>query len=309
MSVDQIIELPIEGPYDLAATFWLMSMGKGNPCLRVDGPTQIRVTTNTPAGPAAIRAEHLGDAIRVKLTGDGAAWLQPHLRGFFGLDFQPPKVAGLRKLRQIAYDLRGLRLVRMPTVYVSLIQIVLQQLISYRDACYGWRQLTKRYGKTVSGQDDLWYPPEPAALAHLHSQDFVACGVLPQHGRRIVEVSRAAERIEVAWDAGQGVNAIERLSELLADLPGIGPWTIGLLRGGALGDADAEVLGDYGMPMLVSYFFEGDEQQAREATDDDMLRLLDAYRPHRFYVLTLLNRGAKPPPRRGPRRKSFRERF
>ena len=76
-----------------------------------------------------------------------------------------------------------------------------------------------------------------------------------------------------------------------------------------MGDADAEVLGDYSMPKLVSYFFENDLQAADQATDDDLIRLLEPYRPHRFYVLTLLNRGAKPPPRRGPRRKSLRERF
>ncbi len=301
--------LPIAGAFDLSATLWLMSMGSGNPCLRADSPTQVRMGLQTSAGPVGLRVSREAETLKIGASGPGAGWITPHLRGLFGLNFEVPKLSGLRKLRQIAYDLRGLRLVRMPMVYTPLVQIILQQLISYRDACHGWRQLAKRYGAPVPGHDDLWFPPAPNAIAKLHSHHFVECDILPQHGRRIVEVSRAADRIEAAWDAGRGSDAANRVSALLQDLPGIGPWTVGLLRGGALGDADAEVLCDYSMPKFVSYFFEEDLQLADQATDDDMLRLLEPYRPHRFYVLTLINCGAKKPPRRAPRRKSIRERF
>lgn len=303
------LTLPIEGPYDLAASFWLMSMGKGNPCLQQVSPTKLCTALLTPEGPVHLVANQRAQQLKIELQGAGAEWMEPQLRSFFGLDFTPPQIQGLRKLRQIAYDLRGLRLVRMPTVYTTLVQVILQQLISYRDACYGWRKLAQRYGTPVSGCDDLWFPPSAETLAELRSPQFIECCVLPQHGKRIVEVSRVADKIEATWNAGQADNALDVTSEQLLALPGIGPWTVGLLRGGALGDADAEVLGDYSMPKLVSYFFENDLQAADQATDDDMLRLLEPYRPHRFYVLTLLNRGAKPPPRRGPRRKSLRERF
>ncbi len=284
-------------------------MGSGNPCLRVDSALQVRAGLSTPDGPVGLRVSREAETLEISASGPGTSWITPHLGGLFGLEFQPPKLSGLRKLRQIAYDLRGLRLVRVPAIYTPLVQIILQQLISYRDACHGWRQLAKRYGEPVPGHDDLWFPPTPAVIAKLHSHHFVECGILPQHGRRIVEVSRAADRIEAAWDAGKDRDAADRLSTLLQSLPGIGPWTVGLLRGGALGDADAELLCDYSMPKFVSYFFEEDLPRADEANDDDMLRLLEPYRPHRFYVLTLINRGAKKPPRRGPRRKSIRERF
>ncbi|MEM8945641.1 MAG: hypothetical protein AAGD11_10700 [Planctomycetota bacterium] len=303
------VTLPIDGPYDLTATFWLMSMGKGNPCLRHDGNSQLRTALNTPLGPVCVVARQTESSIEAELEGSGAEWLRPHLTSFFGLDFQPPQIKGLRKLRQIAYDLRGLRLVRMPTISTSLVQIILQQLISYRDACYGWRKLAQRYGSLVPGCDDLWFPPTADALSKLSSPHFIECGVLPQHGRRIVAVSRVANELEATWDAGQAPDAIGKTSERLLKLTGVGPWTVGLLRGGAQGDADAEVLGDYSMPKLVSYFFENNLAAADQATDEEMLRLLEPYRPHRFYVLTLINRGAKHPPRRGPRRKSLRERF
>lgn len=303
--------LPTNGPYDLEATLWLMSMGKGNPCLQMEGPQAARIAVNTPAGPTAMHVRHEGDQLHIEATGEGAKWMQPHLVSYLGVDFEPPRIAGLRKLRQLAYDWRGLRLVRMPTVYTSLVQIVLQQLISYRDACYGWRKLVQRYGTPVPGQDDLHYPPLPSVLAKLHSHHFIECGVLPMHGKRIVEVSRAVERIEAAWNTSNADDALQRTSQLLLDLPGIGPWTVGLLRGAALGDVDAEVRDDYSMPKFVRYFFEGPEFLASgaEATDEDMLELLEPYRPHRFYVLTLINKGGDHPPRRGPRRKSVRERF
>ena len=52
-------------------------------------------------------------------------------------------------------------------------------------------------------------------------------------------------------------------------------------------------------------FFRGSE----DADDDDMLRLLDPFRPHRFYVLSLLLKGGPVPPRRGPRATRLRYRL
>ena len=70
-----------------------------------------------------------------------------------------------------------------------------------------------------------------------------------------------------------------------------------------MADSDAVVLGDYGFPRMVAYFFAGEQQ----ATDDDMLRWLQPYRPHRFYVLSLLIKSGLRPPRRGPRRAPLRD--
>ena len=169
--------------------------------------------------------------------------------------------------------MRGLRLVRLPVLFPRLVQIVLQQLVSFQDACHGWRRLVYRYGRTVSGHHDLRAPPTAKELARLPSHAYVECGILPQHGRRIHGLTRFAKRIETVWGGGLDDGAIDRTSQMLAQLRGIGPWTVGYLRGSSMGDADAAVVGDYGFPSRVAYFFSGEEK----SNDDQMLRLLDPF--------------------------------
>ncbi len=84
----------------------------------------------------------------------------------------------------------------------------------------------------------------------------------------------------------------------LEKLPGIGPWTSGVVMGGPLGDPDAVPTGDYNLPNIVAYKLVGEER----ADDARMLELLEPYRGHRGLVARLIKTGGgRSPPRRGPR--------
>ncbi|MEM9658398.1 MAG: hypothetical protein AAF961_08560, partial [Planctomycetota bacterium] len=230
---------------------------------------------------------------------------RPQVRRLIGFDYRPPLRYQPPRLQRLAHRMAGLRIPQTPLVSLRLVQVILQQMISFRDACSGWRALVRRFGTPVPGQSDLWFPPTPESLRRIASYQFVECGVLPQHGRRIVEAMRHSSRLEAAWDSGEAIDAADKTCALLRGIRGMGPWTIGHLRGNGLGDADAEVLGDYGHPKQVGYFFDGEPC----GDDAQMLRLLEPYRPHRFYVLTLLVKGSPGPPRRGPRRGRLRDRL
>lgn len=243
--------------------------------------------------------------LRVETLGSGSEWISGYLPSLLGVDFLPPRLDKPAKLRTIAKRCAGMRIVTLPAISLRLVQIILQQLISFRDACTGWRRLVHCHGTQVPGHDDLWFPPSPKSLARLVSYQFVECGVLPKHGRTIVEAMRLAARIEAKWNAGQDSKAVESTCSMLQRIRGIGPWTTGFLRGAGLGDSDAEVLGDYSHPKYVAHFFGG----SAKADDREMLRLLAPFRPHRFYVLSLLIQGTGGPPRRGPKRTSLHERF
>ena len=293
------------GAYDLAATFSLLSMGSGDPCLQFDGRHRLKMALWTPAGPVAIDVRQQDANLYVSTSGPGSDWISPHLASLFGVNYDPPEIGEPAHLKRIARNYAGMRLATLPAISSRLIQIVLQQLISFRDACAGWRKLVRKYGTPAPAQADLWLPPSPDVLSRLASYQFIECGILPQHGRRIVSAMRYASRLESTWNAGQAPDASEATCQLLRHIPGIGPWTIGFLRGAGLGDADAVVPGDYGHPKHVANFFTGRE----DADDAEMVRLLEPYRPHRFYVLTLLIKGASAPPRRGPRRRRLSERL
>ena len=303
MTPDLTESILVDGTYDLAATLSLLALGRGDPCLRIDSEHVVRCTLGTRQGAAALRLTREPEAIRVELAGDDLDWLLPRLPAALGLEFTPPKLEGPHRLRALAHRFAGLRLLKLPVLFPRIVQLVLQQLVMFQDACHGWRSLVQRYGVAVD--DDFRLPPTPAVLARLASYQFVECGILPQHGRRIRGLARVADRIETLWGAGDSPDAIDQASDYLLYQRGIGPWTVGYLRGTAMGDDDAVVVGDYGFPKHVAYFFEGLE----EADDDEMLRILEPYRPHRFYVLSLLIKGTKPPPRRAPRHRLLRDRL
>ena len=295
--------IPVHGSYDLAATLSLFALGRGDPCVRIDSEHVVRCALSTRQGAAALRLTREPETLRVELVGDDLEWLQPRLPAALGLSFTPPILEGPHRLRALAHRLAGLRLLKLPVLFPRIVQLILQQLVTFQDACHGWRSLVQRYGIAVD--DDLYLPPTPAVLARLASYQFVECGILPQHGRRIRGLARLADRIETLWGVGDSPDAINQTSDYLLHQRGIGPWTVGDLRGSAMGDDDAIVIGDYGFPKHVAYFFEGRE----EADDDEMLRILEPYQPHRFYVLSLLIKGTKPPPRRAPRHRLLRHRL
>ena len=78
---------------------------------------------------------------------------------------------------------------------------------------------------------------------------------------------------------------------------GVGAWTAAKVALVALGDADAVPVGDYHLPHMVGYAFEG---KAR-STDERMLELLEPYRGHRARVLRLLMLAGISAPRFGPK--------
>ena len=82
----------------------------------------------------------------------------------------------------------------------------------------------------------------------------------------------------------------------LASIRGIGPWTLGLIKAVAFGDTDAVPVGDYHIPNTVAWNLHG----ISRATDDEMLEMLEPYKPHRWRVIRLCKMNSSAP-KYGPR--------
>ncbi|MBW2458992.1 MAG: hypothetical protein JRI68_31120 [Deltaproteobacteria bacterium] len=83
----------------------------------------------------------------------------------------------------------------------------------------------------------------------------------------------------------------------LEKLPGIGPWTSGVVMGGPLGDPDAVPLGDFHLPNMVAWNLAGEPR----ADDPRMLELLEPYAGRRGLIARLIKLTGQGAPRFGPR--------
>lgn len=297
--------LATDGPYQLRSTMSSLTTGMGDPTADMTDANRIRIALRSPGGYAVLTAEHIEDTLHGELQGDDVDWFVPHLPGLLGLNHTPPDLGGPRALQSAALRYQGMRLPLAPLLFPRIVQVMLQQLISFRDAAKGWRTLLRKHGQVLPEHDGLIVPPSARQLLKLPQHEYIACNILPQHGRRIAGVARHAARIENTWSAGSEPDSLNDTCRLLGKLPGIGPWTIGYLSGSSMGDADAVVTGDYSLPSQVAWFF----RRETEADDATMLDILKPFQPHRYYALLLVIKAGNGPPRRGPRTRPISQHF
>lgn len=292
-------------PFHLGRTAWLFGMGRFDPTINL-ADDSIQVAMQTPEGGVTIAATHFrnrasdSSILRVECYGDGNKWIAERVPSLFGFEDQLDQFQPTGKLGQLAKQLSGARLPKLPVVFHRLVQIVLQQLVSWSDALHGWKTIVQRYGEDAPGPFPLRLPPTADRLSKLAYFDLVECGVLPRQARIILHLAKEANRIERLASKGP-----DDVSKVLLAIPGIGSWTVEHLLGTSLGVADAVLIGDYGLPHTVAWFF---NEQAR-SNDDEMLQLLEPYRGDRFRVINLLWQSGINAPRRGPKRRSNRARF
>ena len=150
------------------------------------------------------------------------------------------------RLRAIARRHRGVHLPRSPWVFEVLTGVILQQRITFRDAARARRILVHRLGAAAPGPGALLLPLAPPDWLRLTSEDFRRAGIDGQRARALRAAARHARRIDAAFDLNPA-----RACEILAAVPGCGPWTVEMTMGLALGDPDAVPIGDLHPPSIV----------------------------------------------------------
>ncbi len=213
--------IPIEEPYDLAATMFPIRRGTGDPTMRIDGGTVWRAA-RTPEGPATLRLEQVGDGVRAAGWGAGAEWALEHAPALIGAEddlsaFEPHDdvMAGVWKQH------RAVRLTRALDVVRTLIAAILEQKVVGMEARRAWRRMTLALSEPAPGEGGLTLPPDPATVAELPYYRFHPWGV----ERRRAEVIRAVCARAASLEALADVPFDEARRRLEA-MPGIGPWTI-----------------------------------------------------------------------------------
>jgi 3-methyladenine DNA glycosylase/8-oxoguanine DNA glycosylase len=273
-------------PFDLRSTLFTTRIGPADPCVRIQ-QGEVWRATRTPLGAATERLCATADgSVSVQAWGDGAAWLierAPELCGANDdpLSFQPADGV----VKRLAREHAGLRIGRTQAVFESAITNVLEQRVMTGDAWASWRGMVFMLSERAPGpRPGLWLPPSPERLARTPYEVFHRFGVERRRAEIIRRVAVVARRLEETCTMPL-VDAYRRLRAV----PGIGPWTSARIGLVALGDADAELVGDLHLPHMVSWALAGE----RRGTDERMLELLEPFRGHRARVVRLLLLGSR----------------
>lgn len=235
----------------------------------------------TPAGSATVRIRRDTDGIHGEAWGDGARWILDRLEGWTGLaddpaSFEPDDPA----IRELHRRRLGLRFARTELVFEAALVAVLAQKVTGKEASRGLRGLMARFSDPAPGPfERLRLPPDPHVIAREPYHSFHDLGIEKRRADTIRRLAAQASGLD-ALASGPSHEA----EVMLQRLPGVGIWTAAETVAISHGDADALSVGDFHLKHLVAWHLTG----VPRGTDDEMVRLLEAFRPHRGRVIRLL---------------------
>jgi 3-methyladenine DNA glycosylase/8-oxoguanine DNA glycosylase len=235
----------------------------------------------TPEGPATLHLRRDATGVVAEAFGGGAGWALSSVSDLIGLADNPdtfttdhPLVSELHRRH------RGWRLGKTNRVFEALLRSVVAQKVTGKEAGHGLRGLANAFSEEAPGPSvGLRLPPDPDRLAEAQYFLLHPLGIEARRADTIRRVAREAQPIDrlAHHTADQARAYLERI-------PGIGAWTSAETVTVSHGDADAVSVGDFHLKHVVSWHMAGEAR----GTDDQMLALLEPFRPHRGRVVRLL---------------------
>jgi 3-methyladenine DNA glycosylase/8-oxoguanine DNA glycosylase len=264
----------IEGPLDLRATLrslqgWFAEDGWWMTANTVRGPASLRVRRT--------REELVGDA-----WGPGGPWLLERLASIAGLDDDP---GSFRTAHPLVGELHrrnpGWRFGKTGRVFDGLVHAITGQKVTGAQAAAAMRGLRQRFGDPAPGPNrGLRLPPDPQRMAEAPYWVYHRLHLEKRRADVLRNVAASAEGIGRLEDSDSSLAA----ATLLA-IPGIGPWTVSKTLAVSHGDADQVEVGDFHLKHMVVHHLTGRSR----GSDEEMLELLEPFRPHRGRVTRLLH--------------------
>ncbi|HET7093134.1 MAG TPA: hypothetical protein VFI22_06645 [Thermomicrobiales bacterium] len=257
----------VAAPFNLLATARLLQR---RPTNRVDVWDDGRYARliDTDDGPRLLSVANLGaidaPALRLEIAGGPtsaatARQAATAARWILGLDAPPAPTAELADLEprfgSVAAALRGFRPPCFPTLFETCARVIPFQQVSLDAGTAIVGRLVERFGasRTIGGRDWFAFPP-PAAIAEAPLPALRDVGLSRAKAMSLQAVAR--EALTGALDAArvQALPTERALAELQA-LPGIGPWSAGVILLRGLRRMDVFPTGDVGaarnLPRLL----------------------------------------------------------
>lgn len=285
----ETLALPVNGALDLRQTLrplhgWFADDGWWLTAATLEGPGTLRIRRT--------REEVIGEA-----WGEGANWLLGSLGAIAGLEDDPANfTTGHPLVGELHRRHPGMRFGRTGLVFDALVVAVVGQKVTGIEASSAMRGLRRAFGAPAPGpRPGLSIPPDPERMA---AAPYWAYHELHLEKRRADVLRRVAAdfaNIEAsrAHPPALAAGVLERHS-------GVGRWTVAKTLVVSHGDPDQVEVGDFHVKHIVVHHLTGRSR----GTDEEMLELLEPFRPHRARVIRLLHTLGHEPsfgPRMAPR--------
>ena len=284
--------LAVPVPYDFFETTRLLRTGRRDPTVRRMSDGLWR-TARTPDGPVTVRLTLQSDSLNAQAWGPGSRRALEDVPRWVGLHEAPWVLPAHPVTDRLAREHRGLRGTDTRDVFEALVNIVLQQLVTWNEAALTWRQLCEGLGEPAPGPVDMLVYPSPRAIRAAGQSRLRSLGIGIKRARTLIDVARVAHRIQRAAD----MPTAEAMA-LLQHIPGIGPWSTAFAMGLRFARPEPLPLGDYHMPNTLAWALAGEPR----ADESRMLELLRPFEGNAFRVVRLVHAARIQAPRRGPRR-------
>lgn len=280
-------------PFDFFETTRLLRTGRNDPTVRREADGLWR-TTHTEDGPATVLLRvRPGHDIEALAWGEGAGAAIDRVPALLGIDRDLPTVAAHPVIDQIRRQHIGVRLNDTGDAFEALLNLVLQQLVTWNEAAFNWRRLVEEFGTTAPGPEPLRLSPSPRTIRRVDPDRITALGIHRQQAKTLRELAFAISALRRA----AGLPTVEA-AQLLQQIPGIGEWTASMALGMRLGRPEPLVRGDLHLPHTVAWALAG-EPRGSEARMTELLAPFDGVA---FYVVRLLYAARIEAPRRRPKR-------
>ncbi len=235
----------------------------------------------------------MGNTARLNAWGDGAEWSAEHFADLVG-ENQDDSPFGHALLDETLRHAQGLRIPKSRAVFEAVTFSVIGQRVTTMEAKSSWRRLVYRFAEVAPAKvgPKLLLPVSAEQIASMPSWAFHKLGVERKRAETLRVAAKCARRLEEACSL-PAADATLRLRAI----PGIGVWTAAEVAQTALGDVDAVSVGDFHLANQVGWAL---ANQPR-STDEEMLEMLEPFRPRRGLAARLVVISGLRAPKYGPR--------
>lgn len=277
--------IPIDGPLDLRGTL-----------APLHGRFDDRgwwLTARTADGPATLLVTRTRESLKGEAWGSGGDVLLDRLGRIGGLHDDPSAFQTAdRRINELHRRHPGLRIGSTGRVFDELVIAIVGQKVTGAEASRAMSGLAREFSESAPGPNPkLQLPPDPVRMSQAPYWQFHELHLEQKRAEVLIGAARLAAEIE--WLAEVSPTAA---SIRLSQIRGVGEWTVAETLVRSHGDADQVSVGDYHLKNLVVYHLTGRPR----GSDDEMVELLEEFRPHRARVVRLLHRLGHAP-KYGPR--------